>query len=247
MVENEQDYKDKMFELIKLEYNAMREEINNAHSHIFTTMDISLVAAGALSSIIYNYKNELIIIHFFLLLLFPWISVYAVLTILAESQRLKRAGDYICFLEEKVRLLCTTTDSLQKQYIEVWDNKQKVIEDWLNIKHSNLKLSSPLCFERWIRDLEILKSSYGRSNVFFIARFACIYIAIPFFSIIVSIFMQLREPIINWCVYGAIIVVESVVFIVLGYKSYKICFENRVAYKIEKRIYVKLKKEYMQP
>ena len=238
MGENDQDYKDKMLELIKLEYNAMREEINNAHSHIFTTMDISLVSAGALSSIIYNYKNELIIIHFFLLLLFPWISVYAVLTILAESQRLKRAGDYICFLEEKVRLLCTTTDTLQKQYIEVWDNKQKVIEDWLNIKHSNLKLSSPLCFESWIRDLEILKSSYGRSNVFFIARFACIYIAIPFFSIIVSIFMQFREPIINWCVYGAIIVIEVVVFFVLGYKSYKICFENRVAYKIEK--------EYMQ-
>lgn len=53
--------------------------------------------------------------------------------------------------------------------------------------------------------------------------------------------MQLREPIINWCVYGAIIVIESVVFIVLGYKSYKICFENRVAYKIEKRIYATMK------
>ena len=247
MVENEQDYKDKMFEFIKLEYNAMREEINSAHSHIFTTMDIASVAAGALSSIIYNYKNELIIIQFFLLLLFPWISVYAVLTILAESQRLKRAGDYICFLEEKVRLLCTTTDSLQKQYIEEWDNKQKVIEDWLKIEHSNLKLSSPLCFERWIRDLGMLKSSYGRSNVFFIARFACIYIAIPVFSNIVSLFIQFREPIINWVVYGAIIVIELVIFIILGYKSYKICMENRVAYKIEKRIYVKLKKEYMQP
>lgn len=184
MVENEQDYKDKMFELIKLEYNAMREEINNAHSHIFTTMDISLVAAGALSSIIYNYKNELIIIHFFLLLLFPWISVYAVLTILAESQRLKRAGDYICFLEEKVRLLCTMTDSLQKQYIEVWDNKQKVIEDWLNIKHSNLKLSSPLCFERWIRDLEILKSSYGRSNVFLLQGLLVFILLFHFFPLL---------------------------------------------------------------
>ena len=28
MGENEQDYKDKMLELIQLEYNAMREEIN---------------------------------------------------------------------------------------------------------------------------------------------------------------------------------------------------------------------------
>lgn len=37
MGENEQDYKDKMLELIQLEYNAMREEINSAHSHIYTT------------------------------------------------------------------------------------------------------------------------------------------------------------------------------------------------------------------
>lgn len=53
--------------------------------------------------------------------------------------------------------------------------------------------------------------------------------------------MQFREPIINWFVYGAIIVIELVVFIVLGYKSYKICIENRVAYIIKKRIYASMK------
>ena len=54
-------------------------------------------------------------------------------------------------------------------------------------------------------------------------------------------FIQFREPIINWFVYGAIIVIELVVFIVLGYKSYKICIENRVAYIIKKRIYASMK------
>lgn len=234
MIENERDYKDKMIELIKLEYNAMREEINSAHSHIFTTMQIAFAAAGALLPIIYNYKNELIVIHFFLLLVFPWISVYAVLMILAESQRLKRAGDYICFLEEKARLLCTTTDSLQKQYIEAWDKKQKVIEDWLNIKHSNLKLSSPLCFEHWIRDLEMLKSSYGRSNPIFIMRFVSIYGTLPVFAIFVSIFIQIRGESINCVIYCLMLLADIVTLGIIYYVSRKICRENKVAYKIEK-------------
>lgn len=236
MIENERDYKDKMIELIKLEYNAMREEINSAHSHIFTTMQMSFAATGALLPIIFNYKNELIVIHFFLLLVFPWISAYAVLTILAESQRLKRAGDYICFLEEKARLLCTTTDSLQKQYIEVWNKKQKVIEDWLNIKHSNLKLSSPLCFERWIRDLEMLKSSYGRSHPMFIMRFVLIYGTLPFFAIIVSIFIQIRGESINWGIYCLMLLADIVTLGIIYYVSRKICRENKVAYKIKKKL-----------
>ena len=98
MGENEQDYKDKMLELIQLEYNAMREEINSAHSHIYTTMQISLAVVGAILTMLYNFKDNLVIVHFLLLILLPWISACAVLTILAESQRLKRAGDYICFL-----------------------------------------------------------------------------------------------------------------------------------------------------
>jgi len=234
MGENDQDYKDKMLELIKLEYNAMREEINNAHSHIFLTMQISLGAVGVILPILHTFKDDLVIIHFFLLLLFPWISVYAVLTILAESQRLKRAGDYICFLEEKVRLLCTTTDSLQKQYIEGWDKNQKVIEAWLNIEHSNLKLSSPLCFERWIRDLEMRKSSYGRSNPIFIMRFVSIYGTLPVFAIFVSIFIQIRGESINCVIYCLMLLADIVTLGIIYYVSRKICRENKVAYKIEK-------------
>lgn len=112
--------------------------------------------------------------------------------------------------------------------------KQKVIEDWLNIKHSNLKLSSPLCFERWIRDLEMLKSSYGRSNPIFIMRFVSIYGTLPVFAIFVSIFIQIRGESINCVIYCLMLLADIVTLGIIYYVSRKICRENKVAYKIEK-------------
>lgn len=236
MGENEQDYKDKMLDLIQLEYNAMREEINSAHSHIFTTMQISLAAIGAILTMLYNFKDNLVIVHFLLLILLPWISACAVLTILAESQRLKRAGDYICFLEEKVKLLWKPSDTLS-QYEKVWKRKQRVVENWLRIKHTNIKLSGPLCFERWIRCLEMGEGSYGRSNIIFILRFALIYIAIPAASIATSMLMY-HEKTVDNIYYDAVIRslpgIDVRVFFMLGCLSIKICRENKVAYQIQK-------------
>lgn len=238
MGENDQDYKDKMLELIKLEYNAMREEINNAHSHIFLTIQISLGAVSILLSILHYFKDDLVVIHFFLLILFSWISACAVLTILAESQRLKRAGDYICFLEEKVKLLWKPTDSLRTLYVDVWDEKQKVIEDWLTIKHTNCKLSAPLCFENWIRCLDMGVFSYGRSSFMFIMRFALIYIAIPATSIIASRLMCIDKTV-NNIYYDAAIrnlqIFDVVVFFIIGVISIKVCRKNKVANKIQKQ------------
>ena len=236
MGENEQDYKDKMLELIQLEYNAMREEINSAHSHIYTTMQISLAVVGAILTMLYNFKDNLVIVHFLLLILLPWISACAVLTILAESQRLKRAGDYICFLEEKAKLLWKPSDTLS-QYEKVWKRKQKVVEKWLRIKHTNINLSGPLCFERWIRCLEKGEGSYGRSNIIFILRFALIYIVIPAVSIVASRLIYWDNAMIDTFYDVAIRklpCVDIILFSILGYFSIKICMENKVAYQIQK-------------
>ena len=237
MGENDQDYKDKMLELIKLEYNAMREEINNAHSHIFLTMQISLGAVGVILPILHTFKDDLVVIHFFLLILFPWISACAVLTILAESQRLKRAGDYICFLEEKVKLLWQPSDTLS-QYEKVWERRQNDVEDWLRIKHTDLKLSDPLCFEHWIRCLDMGEFSYGRSSFIFVMRFALIYIAIPTASIAASMLMYIDKTVNNIYYDAAIRSLPSFdvgVFFMIGCLSIKICRENKVVHIIQKQ------------
>ena len=119
----------------------------------------------------------------------------------------------------------------------MWKRKQKVVENWLRIKHTDIKLSGPLCFERWIRCLEMGEGSYGRSSIIFILRFALIYIAIPAVSIVASILIY-GDKATNATFYDVAIrklpCIDIILFSILGYFSIKICMENKVAYQIQK-------------
>ena len=175
MNQQENDKVEVMLQMIKVEYDAMREEINSTHSHIFTTMEISSATITALLAFLPNLQVNSFMFHFFLIVVILWICASSALIILSESQRMKRAGNYICILEEKVKNLCACEHESRGEGEKSWRLTQEKIEKWLKMSPSRISLLEPLCFERWIRELEAVNSPLGRANFLLIFRFALIY------------------------------------------------------------------------
>ena len=153
MNQQENDKAEVMLQMIKVEYGAMREEINNTHSHIFMTIEISSATITALLAFLLNLQVNSFMFHFFLIVVIPWICASSTLIILSESQRMKRAGNYICILEEKVKNLCNYENESGSEGEKSWRLTQEKIEKWLKMCPSRISLLEPLCFERWIREL----------------------------------------------------------------------------------------------
>ena len=203
MNQQENDKAEVMLQMIKVEYGAMREEINNTHSHIFMTIEISSATITALLAFLLNLQVNSFMFHFFLIVVIPWICASSTLIILSESQRMKRAGNYICILEEKVS---------GSEGEKSWRLTQEKIEKWLKMCPSRISLLEPLCFERWIRELEAVNSPLGRANFLLIFRFALIYggaSALSLFSSLVMWFRDARSA--SWNILYAIFFLATVI------------------------------------
>ena len=212
MNQQENDKAEVMLQMIKVEYGAMREEINNTHSHIFMTIEISSATITALLAFLLNLQVNSFMFHFFLIVVIPWICTSSTLIILSESQRMKRAGNYICILEEKVKNLCNYENESGSEGEKSWRLTQEKIEKWLKMCPSRISLLEPLCFERWIRELEAVNSPLGRANFLLIFRFALIYggaSALSLFSSLVMWFRDARSA--SWNILYAIFFLATVI------------------------------------
>lgn len=239
MNQQENDKAEVMLQMIKVEYGAMREEINSTHSHIFTTMEISSATITALLAFLPNLQVNSFIFHFFLIVVIPWICASSTLFILSESQRMKRAGNYICILEEKVKNLCTYENESGSEGEKSWRETQEKIEKRLKMSPSRISLSEPLCFERWIRELKAVNSPLGRANFLLIFRFALIYggaSAISLFSSLAMRWIYARSA--SWNIFYFILLFVTVIgLLAVFYLSVKIITENESFCKLLGKIY----------
>ena len=174
MNQQENDKAEVMLQMIKVEYGAMREEINSAHSHIFTTIEISSATITALLAFLSNLQVNSFIFHFFLIVVIPWVCASSTLIILSESQRMKRAGDYICILEEKVKNLCAYENESRGEGKESWRRTQEKIEMVEDDHFSNFFLRASL-FRTLDKRTGSSELSFGKSE-FFINLSLCINI-----------------------------------------------------------------------
>lgn len=228
-----------MLQMIKVEYGAMREEINSTHSHIFTTIEISSATIIALLAFLPNLQVNSFMFHFFLIVVIPWVCGSSTLIILSESQRMKRAGDYICILEEKVKNLYACEHESRGEGEKSWRLTQNKIEKWLKMSPSRISLFEPLCFERWIRELEAVNSPLGRANFLLIFRFALIYGGASALSLLSSLVMWLRDTTSgSWDnLYAIFFLVTVTGLLVVFYLSLVIAVENKSSCKLLGKIF----------
>ena len=212
MNHKENDKVEVMLQMIKVEYGAMREEINNTHSHIFMTIEISSATITALLAFLPNLQVNSFMFHFFLIVVIPWICASSTLIILSESQRMKRAGNYICILEEKVKNLCTYENESGSEDEKSWQLTQEKTEKWLKMCPSRISFLEPLCFERWIRELEAVNSPLGRANFLLIFRFALIYGGASALSLLSSLVMRwIYARSVSWNIFYNILLIATVI------------------------------------
>lgn len=239
MNQQENEKAEVMLQMIKVEYGAMREEINSTHSHIFTTIEISSATITALLAFLSNLQVNSFIFHFFLIVVIPWVCASSTLIILSESQRMKRAGDYICILEEKVKNLCACEHESRGEGKESWRRTQEKIEKWLKMSPSRISLLEPLCFERWIRELEAVNSPLGRANFLLIFRFALIYGGASLLSVFSSLVMWLSDTTsASWDnLYAIFFLVTVTGLLAVFYLSLVIAVENKSSCKLQGKIF----------
>jgi len=177
------------FQMTILEYNAMRDEIRSAHSHIFTTIQLSIAIMGVLIGLAISNANNFPYNVILLCALIPVFSLTALSIIVSESARLERAGNYICLLEEK-------TNSIFKKHMAIdlsfLAPELKKSEEIYIDKISDTDLSGAIQYEKWIRDLSKVKSIYGRAANFLKFRFL-VFFLIPFLSVIFAAFLQFQS------------------------------------------------------
>ncbi len=199
------EYTSDYLSMVKIEYAAMREEIHLSHSHIFVVLQLYFPIVGVLLDIAIKNKADRIIFNSILAIIIPIISLSSITFILSESMRMKRAGDYICILESKVKKII----SFPKKINNSW---QANIENELKITKSDIDLLNPLAFESWIRNLSSggKREPYGRASLMLQIRFIILFL-IPFLSVITSLGIGLYDIKVNSS--QSVIITFSVQFI----------------------------------
>jgi len=133
------------------EYKTLRNEIRQCSANTLTVLYIGFGAIGVLCAVGFPLINSektvdsgLIIFGLFV----PIIALGISFLILAEATRLKRIGDYICFIEFK---LSSFFKEITEKKLKNWTSFQKIIENRLLFTHASINLSEPLIWERWLR------------------------------------------------------------------------------------------------
>jgi hypothetical protein len=81
----------------------------------------------------------------------PLFSITSFYAWISEAIRMKRAGDYICFIEERVAALIKLDPEPEELTEGIWLPHQKKIEEGFGMVHCGFSLTAPLNWERWLR------------------------------------------------------------------------------------------------
>lgn len=96
-------------------------------------------------------KSAVITVAVFMVIV-PLLATFSMFIWLGEAIRLKRAGDYLAFLEQKVGLLFSTSGAEPHLMKECVPRLQKEAEARLGLVPSPIALIDPLGWEQWLRN-----------------------------------------------------------------------------------------------
>ncbi len=158
------------FALLTEEYRSLRSESMQASVNMFSAYKWGATAVGVIIGAgltQWNEKHSIVLLVFFVLV--PAISCMSMLIWLGEATRMKRAGDYICLIEEKASLLLK---EFKRQYNLKckWDRRSDEIQKDLLMSPSELDLSDPLVWERWLREGRERGFARGHQMGFYLIR-----------------------------------------------------------------------------
>lgn len=140
------------------EYKTLRDESKQASINMWTAMQwggafIGLIAAAALS----QWSAPSPATPLALDIAVPIFSLFLMLFWLGEAARFKRAGDYLCLVEQKLTLLLRTAEAIPTALNTEWPEQQRRAEYALNLRPSiaagpfDFIVEDPVAWEQWLR------------------------------------------------------------------------------------------------
>lgn len=135
------------------EYKTLRDESKQASINMFAALQlgagfVGLTLAAGLTQ--WGRSTEVSVVVFMILV--PLLGAFSTFIWLGEAIRLKRAGDYLAFLEQKVGLLFSTSGAVPHMMKELLPSLQRKAEAKLGLVSSPIYLIDPLGWEQWLRN-----------------------------------------------------------------------------------------------
>jgi hypothetical protein len=132
------------------EYKAVRDESKQAELNTFTALQWGAVLLSGLSAAGFTqWSHSAFIVEAVFLGFVPLLAIASLYIWIGEVVRMKRAGDYLCLIEDKMAIL-TRDDTLMPD-MPNWSEARKDVEIWLRLRDSQMSLRDPLNWERWLR------------------------------------------------------------------------------------------------
>ena len=171
------------------EYKTIRDESKQASINMFTSLQWGGVTIGVvLAAVLSKGDNASIPLISFVFI--PLLAGATLVLWLGEAIRLKRAGDYICFIEQKVSLLFD--DFRNRSGITSYFNEwQETLTASFQLTPSDVDLSEPMAWEQWLKDMKDREkskhnSTEGHQKYIYLYRLAFIVI-LPFVSLVAGL------------------------------------------------------------
>jgi hypothetical protein len=155
------------------EYKSIREESKQASINMFAALQWGaavqgVVVVGAFT----QWDKEPGVVLFAFCLLVPALCAMTMLLWLGEAARMKRAGDYVGILEQKVSLLLDEFRRESTEFQFEWAQVQARIEKNLNLSFTEVDLVDPLAWEQWLKEMAGRNTSEGHLKLLYQLRIA---------------------------------------------------------------------------
>jgi hypothetical protein len=149
MTEDDKVYLSTMLE----EYKTLRDESKQAIVNMFAALQLGAGFVGVVLAAGFTQwgKSAAITVVVFMVIV-PLLATFSMFIWLGEAIRLKRAGDYLAFLEQKVGLLFSTSGAEPHPMKERVRLLQKEVETKFGLMSSPIDLIDPLGWEQWLRN-----------------------------------------------------------------------------------------------
>jgi len=181
--------------IVAEEYKSLRDEIKQASINMFSSLNwgaaiLGLVIAAGFTQ--WNKQHAVVLLIFFIFT--PLFSAMTMFLWLGEAVRFKRAGDYICLIEQKAGMVL---DDVKQKYSikENWDQLKRHIEESIRIPSTSndLDLSDPLAWEQWLKDMKGKGPTVGHLAMIYKIRLG-FFILLMSFSFITGNYYVFTHP-----------------------------------------------------
>lgn len=181
--------------MVTEEYKSLRDENKQASINMFSALNwgaaiLGLIIAAGFTQ--WNKQHAVVLLIFFIFS--PTLSAMTMFLWLGDAVRFKRAGDYICLIEQKVGMVL---DEVKKKYSlkENWDQLKQHIEDSIKIPSTSydLDLSDPLAWEQWLKDMKGKGPTVGHLAMIYKIRLG-FFVLLMIFSFLTGIYYVFIHP-----------------------------------------------------